>query len=93
MLEAGLTALRFDLTFGALETHLAALDEAQKTAKALSRLCAMCLDVRGNTCQVVQPFQVSDTGWTTFDREIAIAAGQKVVLSCRADARLEVPTV
>ena len=93
MLEAGLTALRFDLTFGALATHLAALDEAQKTAKALSRLCAMCLDVRGNTCQVVQPFQVSDTGWTTFDREIAIAAGQKVVLSCRADARLEVPTV
>jgi pyruvate kinase len=92
MLEAGLTALRYDLTWGTLGSHLKALEMAHRVASDTKKLCAMCLDVRGKTCQVVQPFIEDDDGFPVFEH-IVVTPNQTVILTPSPEAKLYVPTV
>jgi pyruvate kinase len=93
MLKAGLTALRYDLTWGTLKSHLKALDMAQRVASDMKKLCAMCLDVRGKTCQVVQPFTEDEDGCPVFAQNIVIACGQTIILTPSSGIQMYVPEV
>ena len=93
MLDAGITAVRFDMSLGQLDDHLTALDTVSKTAKENKNLCAVCLDVSGHVCQVLQPHTWKEDGWPHYHMSVKIAKGQSVVLTTREGAYLSVPEV
>lgn len=91
MLNAGMTAARFDLSCGNLEYHLRSLEMVHEAALQEKRLCAMCLDVAGRTCVVDQPCQLDEEGWPQFASTIRISRDQQVILT--ADGDLHIPQV
>jgi pyruvate kinase len=91
MIDAGVTAARFDVSIGTLDGHLRSLEAFQRESIRANRLCAFCLDVAGRSCEVVQPFLYDDEGWPEFLQQINIYSGQIVHLTLDGD--LHVPTV
>lgn len=81
LVSAGVTAARLDLSVGTLEYHLRSIDMFHQAALRAGRLCAMCLDVAGRNCQVVQPFTLTEQGWPIFQNSIRISDGQTVALT------------
>lgn len=93
LLDAGVSAVRFDLAWGSLEGHLAAADMVHKVAISKGKLCAMMLDVSGTVCQVMQPYTVNEDGTPEFEHTVTLQQGQEVTLSEAPDAELSVPPV
>jgi pyruvate kinase len=93
MLDDGMTAVRFDMSLGGLGEHLTALDMVHRVSKEQHKLCAVCLDVSGHVCQVLQPHTWKADGWPLYHMTVRIAGGQRVVLTTRQGAYLVVPEV
>jgi Pyruvate kinase, barrel domain len=93
MLDAGMTAARFDLSWGSLKYHLKSLEVVHKTAMANGKLCAMCLEVGGRTCKIVQPFTLDGNDWPQFKHTIRIECDQEVILTAESNAEVVVPEV
>lgn len=89
MIAAGVTAARFDASVGTLEYHLKSLDMFHQAALRARRVCAICLDVAGRRCSVVQPFTLNDQGWPKFWRDIRINKGQTVALTVDGKLQLQ----
>lgn len=91
MFEAGMTAARFDLSFGDLSYHCQSLDLVHDAATKANRLCSMILDLGEKECQVVQPSRVDENGWHQCTQRIRIQRGQHVALTASGD--LYIPEV
>lgn len=91
MFEAGMTAARFDLSFGDISYHTQSLELVHNAATKANRLCSMILDLGDKDCHVVQPFRVDENGWHQCTQRIRISRGQHVTLTASGD--LYIPEV
>ena len=85
MFEAGMTAARFDLSFGDLSYHTQSLELVHNAATKANRLCSMILDLGDKDCHVVQPSRVDENGWHQCTQRIRISRGQHVTLTASGD--------
>eukprot|EP00892_Ulva_mutabilis_P005835 jgi/Ulvmu1/3623/UM017_0035.1 len=85
MFEAGMTAARFDLSFGDLLYHSQSLELVHEAATKANRLCSMILDLGDKNCHVVQPTRVDENGWDQCTQRIRIERGQTVKLTTSGD--------
>lgn len=84
MLEAGMSAARFDLTWGPIEYHRRSLDNLQTAMKKTRRLCAIMLDTLGREVMIRRPFRIEADGWPNqAGQEISVAMGQTLTLTTR----------
>jgi hypothetical protein len=93
LLQEGMTAVRFNMSWGRLHEHAAAVEMVHKVATENGKFCAMCLDVSGTICQVVQPYTLREDGWPDYETKIVIQAGQDIILAQDPEAKLVVPSV
>lgn len=91
MFKAGMTAARFDLSFGDISYHSQSLELVHNAATKANRLCSMILDLGDKECQVIQPSCVDENGWHQCTQRITISNGQRVTLT--ANGELHVPEV
>lgn len=91
MLKAGMTAARFDLSFGDLQYHSHSLQLVHNAATKANRLCSMILDLGDKNCHVVQPSRLDENGLHQCTQRIRIERGQNVKLTASGD--LFVPEV
>eukprot|EP00879_Flechtneria_rotunda_P021199 GHRR01022332.1.p1 GENE.GHRR01022332.1~~GHRR01022332.1.p1 ORF type:complete len:557 (+),score=186.89 GHRR01022332.1:438-2108(+) len=84
MLEAGMSAARFDLTWGPIEYHRRSLDNLQTAMKQTRRLCAIMLDTLGREVMIRRPFRIEADGWPNqAGQEINVKMGQTLTLTTR----------
>lgn len=84
MLEAGMSAARFDLTWGPIEYHRRSLDNLQTAMKKSRKLCAIVLDTLGREVMIRRPFRIEADGWPNqAGQEILVKMGQTLTLTTR----------
>lgn len=84
MLEAGMSAARFDLTWGPIEYHRRSLDNLQTAMKKSRKLCAIVLDTLGREVMIRRPFRIEADGWPNqAGQEILVKMGQNLTLTTR----------
>lgn len=85
LFEAGMTAARFDLSFGDLQYHSHSLELVHSAATKANRLCSILLDLGDKNCHIVQPYRVDENGWHQCTQRIRIERGQHVKLTARGE--------
>eukprot|EP00877_Chromochloris_zofingiensis_P009758 jgi/Chrzof1/5035/Cz15g09100.t1_PYK1[v5.2] len=84
MLHNGMSAARFDLTWGPLEYHRRSLDNLQAAMRKTRKLCAIVLDTLGREVMIRRPFRLEPDGWPNqAGQEIEIKLGQVLTLTTR----------
>eukprot|EP00775_Hariotina_reticulata_P003154 gene3154-3431_t len=84
MLEAGMSAARFDLTWGPIEYHRRSLDNLQTAMRQTRKLCAIVLDTLGREVMIRRPFRIEADGWPNqAGQEITVKMGRTLTLTTR----------
>lgn len=83
MLNLGLSAARFDLTWGPLTFHRQSLENLQEAMRISRKLCATMVDTLGREIMIKRRFTVDDNGWPVHEGTFTITAGQTITLTTR----------
>lgn len=84
LLEAGMVAARFDLTWAPLSYHRKSLDNLQLAMKQTRRLCATMVDTLGRELMIRRPILMEASGWPRINAEaFEITAGDSVAITTR----------
>mmetsp|Transcript_6339 Transcript_6339/g.18214 ORF Transcript_6339/g.18214 Transcript_6339/m.18214 type:complete len:686 (+) Transcript_6339:188-2245(+) len=83
MLEAGMTCVRLDLTWGTLEYHKQTLRNVAEASKRTHKLCAVMVDTLGREIVVQRPSTRGPDGWPVHEECVDVKAGGKVTLTTK----------
>eukprot|EP01024_Parvocaulis_polyphysoides_P060856 TRINITY_DN6676_c0_g1_i5.p1 TRINITY_DN6676_c0_g1~~TRINITY_DN6676_c0_g1_i5.p1 ORF type:complete len:454 (+),score=90.32 TRINITY_DN6676_c0_g1_i5:27-1364(+) len=83
LLEAGVTSIRLDFTWGAYEFFQLALQNIKKATEQTGKLCAVVAEIRGREIMVDIPYTLNDFGWPVIKSTICIQQGATVTLTTK----------
>lgn len=81
MLEAGMTCVRIDLTWGPINYHKATLRNVAEAAQKTRKLCAVMVDTLGREIMVKRSAKIGSNGWPVHDVSTHVTCGQTVTLT------------